>query len=221
MLALAPHVRIFIACGVTDMRKGFDGLASRIERDLKADPYGGALYIFRGRRGDIVKALYWDGQGLVLYAKRLEKGRFTWPQAKDGVISLTMAQLSMLTEGIDWVRRITGGGQRVKVPYDEGVASHIGPESCAGGREAVREALTGVRVGQPLSGETLLNRSAHAIQSAEGNMVWRALASAGQLRAVCRPWHARTSSDREPRGLRFALYRRMGGRMVKAVSRRP
>jgi transposase len=102
MFALAPHVRIFIACGVTDMRKGFDGLAARIERDLKADPYGGALYIFRGRRGDIVKALYWDGQGLVLYAKRLEKGRFTWPQAKDGVISLTMAQLSMLTEGIDW-----------------------------------------------------------------------------------------------------------------------
>jgi transposase len=102
MLALAPHVRIFIACGVTDMRKGFDGLAGRIEHDLKADPYGGALYIFRGRRGDIVKALYWDGQGLVLYAKRLEKGRFTWPQAKDGVISLTTAQLSMLTEGIDW-----------------------------------------------------------------------------------------------------------------------
>lgn len=102
MLALAPHMRIFIACGVTDMRKGFDGLAAQIEHDLKADPYGGALYIFRGRRGDMVKALYWDGQGLVLYAKRLEKGRFTWPQAKDSVISLTMAQLSMLTEGIDW-----------------------------------------------------------------------------------------------------------------------
>jgi transposase len=102
MLALAPHVRIFIACGMTDMRKGFDGLAARIEHDLKANPYGGALYIFRGRRGDIVKALYWDGQGLVLYAKRLEKGHFTWPQAKDGVISLTTAQLSMLTEGIDW-----------------------------------------------------------------------------------------------------------------------
>lgn len=102
MFALVPQVRIFIACGVTDMRKGFDGLAARIEHDLKANPYGGALYIFRGRRGDIVKALYWDGQGLVLYAKRLEKGHFTWPQAKDGVILLTTAQLSMLTEGIDW-----------------------------------------------------------------------------------------------------------------------
>ncbi len=102
MFTLAAHVRIFIACGVTDMRKGFNGLAARIENDLKADPYGGALYIFRGRRGDIVKSLYWDGQGLVLYAKRLEKGRFTWPQAKDGVVSLTTAQLAMLAEGIDW-----------------------------------------------------------------------------------------------------------------------
>jgi len=89
MFTLAPHVRIFIACGVMDMRKGFNGLAARIEQDLKADPYGGALYIFRGRRGDIVKSLYWDGQDLVLYAKRLEKGHFTWPQAKDGVVSLT------------------------------------------------------------------------------------------------------------------------------------
>ena len=102
MLALAPGTRIFLACGITDMRKGFDGLAGRIERDLNADPYGGALYIFRGRRGDIVKSLYWDGQGLVLYAKRLEKGRFTWPQAKDGMVTLTSAQLAMLTEGIDW-----------------------------------------------------------------------------------------------------------------------
>ena len=102
MFTLAPHVRIFIACGVTDMRKGFNGLVARIEHDLQADPFGGSLYIFRGRRGDMVKALYWDGQGLVLYAKRLEKGRFTWPQAKDGVNSLTAAQWAMLAEGIDW-----------------------------------------------------------------------------------------------------------------------
>jgi IS66 Orf2 like protein len=156
-----------------------------------------------------------------LYAKRLERGRFIWPTPSDGMVAITAAQLGYMLEGIDWVRRITDGRQRVKVPYDEGVANHIGPESCAGGREAVREALTGVRVGQPLSDETLLNRSAHAIQSAEGNMVRCAFASAGQLRAVCRPWHARTSSDREPRGLRSARHRRMAGRVVKAVSRRP
>ncbi len=65
-------------------------------------PYGGAVYLFRGRRGDLLKAIYWDGQGLVLYAKRLEKGRFVWPQAKEGTVSLTAAQLSMLFEGIDW-----------------------------------------------------------------------------------------------------------------------
>ena len=168
--------------------------------------------------GDLIKVLWWDGQGLCLFAKRLENGRFVWPQAKDGAVFLAPAQLSMLLEGIDWVRRITDGRQRVKVPYDEGVANHIGPESCAGGREAAREALTGVRVGQPLSRETLLNRSAHAIQSAEGNMVRCAFASAGQLRAVCRPRHARTSLDREPRDLRAARPRRMAGRMVKAVS---
>jgi transposase len=60
------------------------------------------LFVFRGRRGDLVKVLSWDGQGLCLFAKRLEKGRFVWPRAKDGAVSLTAAQLSMLLEGIDW-----------------------------------------------------------------------------------------------------------------------
>lgn len=102
MIGLPPGIRIFLACGFTDMRNGFNGLVGRIEQDLKADPYGGALWIFRGRRGDLLKAIYWDGQGLVLYAKRLEKGHFTWPQAKDGVVTLTTAQAAMLAEGIDW-----------------------------------------------------------------------------------------------------------------------
>ena len=66
------------------------------------DPYSGALYIFRGRRGDLLKILFWDRQGMCLYAKKLDRGRFIWPQAKDGVVSLTMAQLSMLLESIDW-----------------------------------------------------------------------------------------------------------------------
>ena len=65
-------------------------------------PFTGAVYIFRGRRGDLIKILCWDGQGLCLFSKRLEKGRFIWPQARDGLISLTAAQLSMLLEGIDW-----------------------------------------------------------------------------------------------------------------------
>ncbi|HUB14203.1 MAG TPA: IS66 family insertion sequence element accessory protein TnpB [Acetobacteraceae bacterium] len=96
---LPAGVRVYVACGVTDMRKGFDGLAALVQSALSLDPYGGALFVFRGKRGDLVKALLWDGQGLVLYAKRLERGRFVWPQAKSGTVTLTSAQLSMLLEG--------------------------------------------------------------------------------------------------------------------------
>jgi len=84
------------------MRKGFDGLAALVQLHLGYDPFSGQLFAFRGRRGDLVKVLSWDGQGLCLYAKRMEKGRFVWPQARDGAVSLTAAQLSMLLEGIDW-----------------------------------------------------------------------------------------------------------------------
>ncbi len=102
MIALPPGVRVWLAAGVTDMRKGFDGLAALVQLHLGQDPFSGQLFAFRGRRGDLVKVLSWDGQGLCLYAKRMEKGRFVWPQARDGAVSLTAAQLSMLLEGIDW-----------------------------------------------------------------------------------------------------------------------
>ena len=102
MIGPPPGTRVFLACGVTDMRRGFDSLSAQVESVLNLDPYGGAVFIFRGRRGDLLKCLYWDGQGLVLYAKRLEKGRFVWPQAKEGTVSLTAAQMSMLVEAIDW-----------------------------------------------------------------------------------------------------------------------
>ena len=101
-MLLPPGVRIYLACGATDMRKGFDGLAALVQKVLELDPYSGALFLFRGKRGDLIKGLLWDGQGLVLYAKRLERGRFVWPQARSGTITLTPAQLSMLAEGIDW-----------------------------------------------------------------------------------------------------------------------
>ena len=84
------------------MRKGFHSLAAQVQTALNHDPYSGALYIFRGRRGDLIKVLFWDRQGMCLYAKKLDRGRFIWPQAKDGVVTLTMAQLSMLLESIDW-----------------------------------------------------------------------------------------------------------------------
>ena len=102
MIGIPGNVRVYLACGVTDMRKGFDGLAARVQLTLQLDAHGGALFVFRGRRGDLIKVLWWDGQGLCLFAKRLERGRFLWPQAKDGSVVLTAAQLSMLLEGIDW-----------------------------------------------------------------------------------------------------------------------
>ena len=102
MIGPPPGVRIYLACGVTDMRRGFDSLAAQVQTALQLDPFSGALFLFRGRRGDLLKGLVWDGQGLVLYAKRLEKGRFVWPQAREGTVALTQAQLAMLCEGIDW-----------------------------------------------------------------------------------------------------------------------
>jgi len=104
MIALPAGVQVWLAAGQTDLRKGFDGLAALVQMQLAEDPFSGQLYVFRGCRGDRVKILWWDGDGLCLFAKRLERGRFVWPQATSGTVSLTGAQLSMLLEGIDWRR---------------------------------------------------------------------------------------------------------------------
>lgn len=106
MIGLPAGMRVYLACGVTDMRKGFDGLAAQVQTVLELDPHNGAVFVFRGKRGDLLKALMWDGQGLCLYAKRLERGRFVWPKANEGTVKLTTAQLSMLLEGIDWRRPV-------------------------------------------------------------------------------------------------------------------
>jgi transposase len=205
------NVRVLVATKPVDFRKGADGLAALVRETLRIDPFSGVVYVFRAKRADRVKLIFWDGTGVVLVAKRLENGKFRWPAIHDGVMRLSAAQLQALLEGLDWERRETGERQRVQVPYDEGVANHIGPESCAGGREAGREALTGVRVGQPLSGVRLPLRSADAHQSAEGKTSRRVNASAGRLRVVERPWHARTSLAWEPRDLRFARRQPGGG----------
>jgi transposase len=106
MITPPSGTRIWIAAGVTDLRRGFDGLAALVQTQREADPFSGHLFAFRGRRGDRIKLLWWDGDGLCLFAKRLERGRFVWPQATNGTVSLTPAQLSMLLEGIDWRRPI-------------------------------------------------------------------------------------------------------------------
>jgi transposase len=104
MIRLPAGTRVWIAAGVTDMRKGMDGLAALAQTTLEQEPFSGHVFVFRGRRGDLVKLVWFDGDGLCLFAKRLERGRFVWPQATSGSVSLTAAQLSMLLEGIDWRR---------------------------------------------------------------------------------------------------------------------
>ena len=102
MIPVPAQTRVWLAAGVTDMRKGFNGLSALAEKVLGQDPYSGHLFVFRGRRGDLVKVVWFDGQGACLFSKRLERGRFMWPSPAQGRVSVTSAQLSMLLEGIDW-----------------------------------------------------------------------------------------------------------------------
>ena len=104
MIGLPAGTRIWIAAGVTDLRRGFTGLSGMVQTALQENPFSGHVFVFRGKRGDLIKLLWWDGDGLCLFSKRLENGRFVWPQASSGTVHLTPAQLSMLLEGIDWRR---------------------------------------------------------------------------------------------------------------------
>jgi transposase len=101
MIPIPAAVRVWLATGRTDMRKGFDGLALIVQETLKRDPHSGHLFVFRGRRGDLIKCLWHDGQGLCLFSKRLERGRFLWPSTADGTVMISTA-LGYLLEGIDW-----------------------------------------------------------------------------------------------------------------------
>ena len=115
MISLPTGTNIWIAGGVTDLRRGFTGLSAVAQTVLEQDPHSGHVFVFRGRRGDLVKLLWWDGDGLCLFAKRLERGRFIWPKAEEGAVSLSRAQLSMLLEGIDWRRPIRSRAPSIAV----------------------------------------------------------------------------------------------------------
>jgi transposase len=93
-----------VATKPVDFRKGADGLAALVREDMKADPFCGAVYVFRAKRTDRIKLIFWDGTGVCLFAKRLENGEFSWPKIQDGVIRLTAAEFSALLEGLDWRR---------------------------------------------------------------------------------------------------------------------
>jgi transposase len=103
---IPANTQIWIAAGVTDMRRGFTGLSAMVQTTLQQSPLSGHVFVFRGRRGDVIKLLWHDGDGLCIFHKRLDSGRFVWPKAESGSISLTRAQLSMLCEGIDWRRPV-------------------------------------------------------------------------------------------------------------------
>ena len=102
MIAPGSGVRVYLACGRTDMRKGMDGLAMLVQRGFAEDPFGGAVFAFRGRRAGLVKLLWHDGVGLCLLTKRLERGGFTWPQTGAALVALSPGQLATLLEGCEW-----------------------------------------------------------------------------------------------------------------------
>ena len=106
MIQLVPGTKVYLACRPVSMRYGFDGLAAQVSQVLGADPFSGHLFLFRSKRADYLKCLYWDGSGLCLFAKRLEQGKFLWPPIVDGAMVLTPAQLALLVEAIDWRRTV-------------------------------------------------------------------------------------------------------------------
>lgn len=104
MMIVPAGVKVHLALGYTDMRKGLDGLATLVQEHLKKDPFSGHLFAFRGRNASRLKILFWDGNGLCLFTKRIDQGGFIWPRMSDpgGTVTLSQAQLAMLIEGIDW-----------------------------------------------------------------------------------------------------------------------
>jgi transposase len=122
VIPLPSGTRVWLATGHTDMRRGMNGLALQVQEMLRRDPYGGHVFVFRGKRGDLIKILWHDGQGICLFSKRLEHGRFIWPSTAckrsirspkgtrpegrggpaDGVVTISAGQLGYLLEGIDW-----------------------------------------------------------------------------------------------------------------------
>ena len=102
MIPVPSGVRVWLAVGRTDMRKGMNGLALQVQQALGRDPHAGDLYVFRGARGDLIKIIWHDGIGMSLYSKRLENGRFVWPSPAEGAVAISAAQLAYMLDGIDW-----------------------------------------------------------------------------------------------------------------------
>ena len=104
MIGPSGNVRVMVATQPVDFRKGAEGLAALVREMMRVDPFSGVIYVFRAKRADRVKLIFWDGTGVVLVAKRLEDGKFRWPAIRDGMMRLSAAQLQALLEGLDWRR---------------------------------------------------------------------------------------------------------------------
>ena len=123
MISIPSGMRVWLVMGHTDMRSGFPRLSLLVQETLKRNPYAGDLYVFRGKRGDLIKIIWHDGQGACLFAKRLERGKFIWPSMADGVVTISVAQMSYLLSGD---RLKVGGVMR----HDGAGRTSIGREQC-------------------------------------------------------------------------------------------
>lgn len=106
MIQVASGTRVYLACTPVDMRLGVPGLCAAVARILNNDPFSGSLFIFRSKKGNYLKIVYFDGSGVCLFAKKMERHRFIWPRTVDAQLSLSPAQMSLLIEGIDWRRTV-------------------------------------------------------------------------------------------------------------------
>ena len=104
MMVVPTGVRVLVATQPVDFRKGMDGLAALACKKLGQDPFSGSVLVFRAKRADRIKLLFWDGSGLMLVSKRLEQGAFKWPPVVNGMMRLSPAQLAAMLEGLDWSR---------------------------------------------------------------------------------------------------------------------
>jgi transposase len=104
VIALGGNVKVVVATQPVDFRRGINGLVALVASVLAADPYCGDVFVFRPKRGDRLRLLFWDGSGMVLVSKWLETGRFTWPPIRDGSIRLTREEFALLVAGLDWTR---------------------------------------------------------------------------------------------------------------------
>jgi len=97
-------VRVLLATAPVDFRRGIHGLASLVQQELRTNPFKGTIFVFRAKRANRIKILFWDGSGMCLFSKLLEDGKFCWPRVENGVMRLSAAQLSALIEGLDFKR---------------------------------------------------------------------------------------------------------------------